>query len=209
MKKIISFLLVAVFSFAMFSACTPSEVTDENVSDLFKPSLEAYVYYLGSAFYDVEKDGNGNPITYEDFNVNSVNTYKIDGNIGVNDITDNLRSYVSEDLVWFDSSFIDETDNGTYVGIAAGGSTFFDVNSIRLERKENGKYYIAVDEFIEGIDDLDYFRTNIFMTSLRNGFLYIEEVSYETSVAPVNDADQRHYITQFGKFSSVDVNDNH
>ena len=46
------------------------------------------------------------------------------------------------------------------------------------------------------------------MTSLKNGFLYIEEVSDEAG-EPVNDADQRHYITQFGKFSSVDVNDNH
>ena len=48
MKKAISFALSLLFILTLFAGCGKNEVTAENVSDIFLPTLKCYAYYDGS-----------------------------------------------------------------------------------------------------------------------------------------------------------------
>ena len=212
MKKIISFLLVAVFSFAMFSACTPSEVTDENVSDLFKPSLEAYVCYNGSGVLEFEKGEDGNAIEYDNFIAGDGirNLFKVVEDITVQEVKNRLDLYVYDTELGFDEDLYLEQDGDLYLAFAAYGTsvTQYDLNSIDLYKTEEDRYYVTVDTYgiypvtDENHDegDIVYIESKVFITTLNNGILYIEGVDEGIKKEKINDENKRFYIDDTNKF---------
>ena len=217
MKKIISFLLVAVFSFALFSACGEqkvTKVTDENVAELFRPSLEAWQLFAGSAFYDIEKDENGDPVVYmysdDTFTGES---YKIITDITPEEIYAKKLEYCNTgtDEERAKSSFLScfyEKDGELYVkGAFSGMAPIYDLNSIELYNTEDDKYYILVDSYSNGINS-GYSSSNIFVTTLKeNGILFIEDALFtgdgviEKDESEINEPDKRDYLGMFDKFS--------
>ncbi len=217
MKKIISFLLIAVFSCAMFSACGEqkvTEVTDENVAELFRPSFEAWQLFAGSAFYDIEKDENGDPVVYmysdDTFTGES---YKIITDITPEEIYAKKLEYCNTgtDEERAKSSFLScfyEKDGELYVkGAFSGMAPIYDLNSIELYNTEDDKYYILVDSYSNGINS-GYSSSNIFVTTLKeNGILFIEDALFtgdgviEKDESEINEPDKRDYLGMFDKFS--------
>ena len=216
MKKIISFLFIVIFLFTL-TACGEqkvTEVTDENVAELFRPSLEAWQLFAGSAFYDIEKDENGDPVvyTYSD-DTFAGESYKIITDITPEEIYSKKLEYCNTgtDEERAKSSFLScfyEKDGELYVkGAFSGMASIYDLNSIELYNTEDDKYYILVDSYSNGIDS-GYSSSNIFVTTLKeNSILFIEDVLFtgdgviEKDESEINEPDKRDYLGMFDKFS--------
>ena len=65
MKKRTLSVISLLFALILLAGCGKSKVTEENVKELFTPTLEADAYMYGSAFYSVEKDEKGYPKLYK------------------------------------------------------------------------------------------------------------------------------------------------
>ena len=81
-----------LFVLVLLAGCRKSvKVTEENVKELFTPTLEADAYMYGSAFYSVEKDEKGYPKLYkvtDDFS-----GYKITEKTTVDEIFEKAAKY--------------------------------------------------------------------------------------------------------------------
>lgn len=236
MKKVLALFLVAVMALGIFAGCGNIEnnppknedidaentgndvtVTEQNVSELFKPSLEAYVFLSGSAFYDVEKDADGKIVDYIGTDIEKLfdcpltACFKITGGLTAEEIKSKVASYTYEPLYpeHLDRYFA-EKDGSLYVGVGdfKYGNTLFDENSIRLLKSEGGKYYITVDKYYayqNGKDDYTVVGgTNpwVFTTAYKDGKLYIESVDENGDAKePENGEEARNYIYDVFKFS--------
>lgn len=229
MKKTIALLIAIILSFSLLMACNKEEqnipkeneeklsVTEENVAELFKPSLEAYLYLSGSTFYELERDENGNIISYLDSNIKDhfkypiSDCFKIASDITVEEIKNKVYTYTYKPLYpeHLDRYFVEENGD-LYVGIGDFniGEDLFDLNSIELYKNEGDKYYITVDvyfKYTEGKDEYSFVGGNfpwVFTTTLKNGILYIEDVNeHGDEKEPTNNEDERSYIYDVFKFS--------
>lgn len=150
------------------------EVTQENVSEVFMPSLECYVCYLGSYLYEVEKDEDGELVSY------GMSWHKV---LGYNDF-ESLRADMSK---YLSDSVIDEVVSiGAYRELDGylfiqdpqrGGNGPFDITSIKLLDSGGDTYTISVDQgWFQGGDAILYIDRIIFTTTLKDGVLFIESV---------------------------------
>ena len=115
-------------------------------------------YFAGSAFYDIEKDENGDPVVYmysdDTFTGES---YKIITDITPEEIYAKKLEYCNTgtDEERAKSSFLScfyEKDGELYVkGAFSGMAPIYDLNSIELYNTEDDKYYILVDSYSNGI----------------------------------------------------------
>ena len=231
MKRTFSVILAIILTLSLFTGCNNTgkdpvtEVTDENVKELFIPSLEAYVLYMGSAFYDVDRDGNGKAINYylsEKFDVDVAESYKIVSDITVEEIENKMKTYMDTTKVSdigirlseFGKEWFAEVDNELYVGLACCGMavSYYDENSIELYKKEDNKYYISVDEY--GIypitdenhneGDFVYSRSVIFTTTLKDGVLYINDIDRDGIIKEnTNSETDRRLVTDIAKMPEV------
>ena len=178
-KRYLSVILALLFVLVLFAGCGKSEVTEANVKELFMPTIECYEYYNGSAVYELERDENGQLISYGETE-GHMPLYKVVGFDSYDQILAEYRKYISEELK--PASFPDErtfrkTKDGLLVARNDGGLIPFDPESIKLEKEENGKYYISVDEYHVGGKDFDiYGDTLTFITTYNDGILHCEKI---------------------------------
>ncbi len=217
MKKIISFLFIVIFLFTL-TACGEqkvTEVTDENVAELFKPSLEAYVCYNGSGVLEFEKGEDGNAVEY-DYEDGAGIAFKVTENLTVQEVEDRLHSYVYDPELGFFESFYFEKDGDLYLGLAAYGTglTNYDLNSIELYGTEDGKYYITVDTYGDypvtdenhEMGDIVYIQSEVFITTLNDGILYIEGLDEPIEKEDYNAENERFYMNDVAKFYTNNLN---
>ena len=178
-KRYLSVILALLFVLVLFAGCGKSEVTEANVKELFMPTVECYWYYDGSALYELERDENGQLISYGETE-GYMPLYKVVGFDSYEQIVAEYRKYISDDIdsVNFPmKNSFRETDSGLLVARYDGGSISFDPESIKLEKEENGKYYISVDEYHVGGKDYDvYGDTLTFITTYNDGILHCEKI---------------------------------
>lgn len=180
MKKKSSFLSTMLVLLVLIILCktageTKVKVTKENVTELFNPSLECYVYYMGSYFYDVEKFSDGNPRTYG-IN-NGYYRYKVVEYQNADEIRNKIKTYLSDDVINFDESFFNKENDDLYISVDASGTGSYDMNSIELINTEENRYYISVDYYGNNTPEKKYTCTKVFITELKDGVLFIEELS--------------------------------
>lgn len=150
-------------------------VTQENVSEVFLPSLQCYVYYMGSYVYDIERDDILRPEEYAN------DWYKVEDYGDFESVRAELQIFLSDDI-------IDEIKmNGVYrelfgmLFINVLGSNdrdAYDVTSFELIESEGDRYVIAVDHGTkeEIGDDICSIDRLIFTTTLKDGALHIDSV---------------------------------
>ena len=177
-KRYLSVILALFFVLVLFAGCGKSEVTEANVKELFMPTVECFEYYNGSALYELERDENGQLISYGETE-GHMPLYKVVGFDSYDQILAEYRKYISEELK--PASFPDErtfrkTKDGLLVARNDGGLIPFDPESIKLEKEENGKYYISVDEYEpSNTDNFDYVDTLLVTATYKDGILYCEK----------------------------------
>ena len=151
------------------------------------PSLEAYVYYMGSAFYTVEKDENGEPKEYHverESDGFTVTQYKVMEYNDFEPIIEQMRKYMSEDVCQDELSGIYELRDGELyiedISIILGNRYSYDVTSIELLESNGDNYKIGVDtcysEFNTDTDSttiIDIYKSS-FNATLKDGTLVIE-----------------------------------
>ena len=142
------------------------------------PTIECYEYYNGSAVYELERDENGQLISYGETE-GYMPLYKVVGFDSYEQIVAEYRKYISDDIdsVNFPmKNSFRETDSGLLVARYDGGSISFDPESIKLEKEENGKYYISVDEYESAdADNFSYVDSRLFTATYKDGILYCEK----------------------------------
>ena len=177
-KKSVSVVLTLLFVLVLFAGCGKSEVTEANVKELFMPTVECFEYYNGSALYELERDENGQLISYGETE-GYMPIYKVVGFDSYDQIVAEYRKYISDDIdsVNFPmKNSFRESDSGLLVARYDGGSISFDPESIKLEKEENGKYYISVDEYEpSNTDNFDYVDTLLVTATYKDGILYCEK----------------------------------
>ena len=210
MKKVVSLALSLLFILTLFAGCGDKIVlTEDNVKELFTPTLEAELYRYGSAFYSVEKNEKGQPISYSDIDGTGTLYCKINEKMTVENLLEKVSKYVTpypiikQAVVEINGSlYIDDEPRG-YEGI-------YDFNSIKLEKTDGDTYYISVDEYAYPDTDADpsatpgvpNFRSkNIFTVKSVDGILQIQEKQqvYD-NVSPVNNLDDGEFIGALDKF---------
>ena len=214
MKRTFSIILAIILTLSLFTGCNNTgkdpvtEVTDENVKELFLPSLEVYVLYKGSAFYEVEKNENGTVKTFG-VNDNGDTIYKVIGYDDPDKIESDYRQYVSEEAeknyigpFSAKDSFIKDGED-LYVTDGACGSSGYDKNSIKLEKYEDGKYYISVDEYAYDGYEPRCSSHMLFTVLIKNGTLYIEEAEkFLKKDFEAPSLEETDLISTFDKFSN-------
>ena len=177
-KRYLSVILALLFVLVLFAGCGKSEVTEANVKELFMPTVECFEYYNGSALYELERDENGQLISYGETE-GYMPIYKVVGFDSYDQIVAEYRKYISDDIdsVNFPmKNSFRETDSGLLVARYDGGSISFDPESIKLEKEENGKYYISVDEYESAdADNFSYVDSRLFTATYKDGILYCEK----------------------------------
>ena len=178
-KQSLSVISALLFVFVLLVGCGGGKVPESNVKELFMPTVECFEYYNGSAVYELERDENGQLISYGETE-DHMPLYKVVGFDSYDQIVAEYRKYISDDIdsVNFPmKNSFRETDNGLLVTRYDGGSVSFDPESIKLEKEENGKYYISVDEYHVGGKDFDiYGDTLTFITTYNDGILHCEKI---------------------------------
>lgn len=178
MKRKLSGIISLFLMLVILSGCNSSKVTADNVSELFLPTLKCYAYYDGSGLYTIEKNEDGTPKSYgEDENGNSL--FKVVGFDSYEQLVSEYGKYISKDFVNAsapnETSF-KKTDDGLLVAKYDGGSVSYDPKSVKLEKEENGKYYISVDSYSPAEDKKDvYTSTETFTATYKDGILCIEK----------------------------------
>ena len=178
MKRKLSGIISLFLMLVILSGCNSSKVTADNVSELFLPTLKCYAYYDGSGLYTIEKNEDGTPKSYgEDENGNSL--FKVVGFDSYEQLVSEYGKYISKDFVNAtapnEASF-KKTDDGLLVAKYDGGSVSYDPKSVKLEKEENGKYYISVDSYSPAEDKKDvYTSTETFTATYKDGILCIEK----------------------------------
>lgn len=179
MKKALSLALSLLFILTLVAGCgsKTNNVTAENVKDLFLPTLKCYAYYDGSGLYTVEKNTDGTLKQYgEDEAGNPF--FKVVGFDSYEKLVAEYEKYVSKDLkninAPIEKSF-KKTDDGLLVARYDGGAVGYNPDSIKLEKEENGKYYISTDKYGISNDGNDnYVGTEVFTATYQDGILCIE-----------------------------------
>ena len=149
------------------------EVTQENVTEAFLPSLECYVYYLGSYLYDIEYGEDGRPLYYDDMYMHVLDYNDFES------LRADMSKYVSDDLIYTDG--VKEVDGKLFVQYPQRGTNWvFDITSIELLESDGDNYKIGVDyaysEFNTDIDSdtiIDIYKSS-FNATLKDGVLVIE-----------------------------------
>lgn len=199
MKKISALILALLLSLSLFAGCKKTEVTEENVAELFMPSLECYFYFEGTALAELERDGNGNLVYYQD--EGEMEQCRVVNYDNAEDLFSDMEKYMTEKVrktVAFDRMF--ESDGrDLYITLFGAGGNSCDLNSIKLLKYEDGKYYITVDIINSG----DCIYPTLFVTALKDGILRIEEVEPQIEASVMYDGDEdgadRNFISSFGK----------
>ena len=215
MKKTFSIILAIILTLSLFTGCnntdkdSVTEVTDENVKELFLPSLEVFVGFAGSGLYEVERNEDGTVKTFG-VNDNGDTIYKVIGYDDPDKIESDYRQYVSEEAeknyigpFSAKDSFIKDGED-LYVTDGACGAFGYDKNSIKLKKYENGKYYISVDWYASDSYEPRYAGHQWFTVSIKNGNLYIEDMEYvalsdDDQIPPLEEID---WVSTFGKFNN-------
>lgn len=217
MKKFICIVLTFIIIIGSFSACNYSdEISNTNIKEKFLPTLKASCYELGSAFYEIELDSHGDPVQYNIDGYDAI-FFKITTEISPNQIIENIKKYVdiTSELEYKLRILIIEFESSTYVDALSsygGYESIFDINSINLQKTENGKYYVSVDEYAypdsAGSEEfLDYnmsepiyHQTVIYTTVLEDGILKIVDAQSEKS-NPKNDIKDYDFIGSFDRLA--------
>ncbi len=214
MKKVISVALSLLFILTLFAGCGKEvKVTEENVKELFIPTLEAGFYIYGSAFYNVEKNEKGQPVTYSDIDGTENSYCKIKEKTTIDELIKQIKKY---DTSFYDGSMkesVIEKDGSLYVsplGLFGGYEPIYDLNSIKLEKTEGDIYYITVDEYAypdteadpSAIPGVPNFVSKItYKVKSVDGILQTQDAEYwlkESS--PVNKVDDCEFIGMYDKF---------
>ena len=113
-------------------------------------------------------------------------------------------------------SFYFEKDGDLYLGLAAYGTglTDYDLNSIELYGTEDGKYYITVDTYGDypvtdenhEMGDTVYIQSEVFITTLNDGILYIEGLDEPIEKEDYNAENERFYMNDVAKFYTNNLN---
>ena len=170
------------------------KVTQENVAELFLPSLECYVSYMGSAFYTVERDENGILKKYDikdPYDGFDIQAYKVIEYDNFEPIKEQMRKYLSERVylsLLFERGVYIEQDGDLFIeDTNINVDEYYDITSIKLLESDGDKYKISVYEGFTGAgDEIRYVYENVFTTVLKDGALVIESI--ETNNA--NDFDK-------------------
>ena len=213
MKKSLSLALSLLFIFTLLAGCRKSvKVTEENVKELFTPTLEADAYMYGSAFYSVEKDETS-PKLYkvtDDFS-----GYKITEKTTVDEIFEKVAKYEkrNSELTESEKTAFLEKDGTLYVdiiGVYGGLEAIYDLNSIRLEKIDGDNYYISVDVYAypdsEGSinfvksDTPDFYAKETYTVKDVDGVLQIQDSELDNDASPINDPTNCKFIGGFDKF---------
>lgn len=202
MKKISVLILALLLSLSLFAGCKTTEVTEENVAELFKPSLECYLYFEGTALAELERDDNGNLVYYQD--EGEMEQCRVVNYDDAEDLFSDMEKYMTEKIrktVAYDRMFKSDGSD-LYVTLFGAGGFSYDLNSIKLLKYEDGKYYITVDALSSG----DSLYPELFVTTLKDGILRIEEVEPQSESSFMYDADKdgadRNFISNFDKIYS-------
>ena len=214
MKKSLSLALSLLFIFTLLAGCRKSvKVTEENVKELFTPTLEADAYMYGSAFYSVEKDEKGYPELYkvtDDFS-----GYKITEKTTVDEIFEKVAKYEKRNsgLTESEKEAFLEKDGTLYVdiiGVYGGFEAIYDLNSIRLEKTDGDNYYISVDVYAypdlaakinpKKSDTPDFYAKETYTVKEVDGVLQIQDSELDNNAAPINDPINCEFIGGFDKF---------
>lgn len=185
-------------------------VTQENVAELFLPSLEAYIYYMGSGFYTVEKDSNGIARQYSiEFGNIEDNAYKVVEYDEFKPIADQMKKYMSEnvylDIMLFDGNY-KETEDGLFISTTLSNlGDVYDITSIRLiGQNEDGEYLISVDtgyNYDNGISNMDGL---IFETTFEDGVLVINSTKFNEDAQTDTPAESRMWIGKLDKIAGIE-----
>lgn len=186
------------------------KVTQENVAEVFMPSLEAYVYYMGSGFYTVEKDSNGIARQYSiEFGNIEDNAYKVVEYDEFKPIADQMKKYMSEnvylDIMLFDGNY-KETEDGLFISTTLSNlSDVYDITSIMLiGQNEDGEYLISVDtgyNYDNGISNMDGL---IFETTFEDGVLVINSTKFNEDAQTDSPAESRMWIGKLDKIAGIE-----
>lgn len=186
------------------------EVTQENVAELFLPSLEAYVYYMGSGFYTVEKDSNGIATQYSmEFGNIEDNAYKVVEYDEFKPIADQMKKYMSEhvylDLMLFDGNY-KETEDGLFISTTLCNlGDVYDITSIRLiGQNEDGEYLISVDTGYNYDNSISNMDGLIFETTLEDGVLVINSAKFNEDAQTDTPAESRRWIGKLDKITGIE-----
>lgn len=197
------------------------KVNEDNVSELFKTSLEAYVMWDGSAFVEVERDENGYPKDFyglegyenidEIFKYDISGCYKITNGITLEEIKNKVEAHTLKLNMHksFDERFYGVYNGELYIGIGCYGTGIenFDENSIKLYKIDGDKYYITVDVYsvYAGVDIL-YDTSVVFETVFKDGILFIEDVKESGIIKNENELNpesERSYICDVSRFYNI------
>lgn len=194
-----AFLLISIMMFSL-CACDKApqtsetdKVTQENVAEVFMPSLEAYVYYTGSNFYTVEKNEDGSLKSHfvlrnKDENI-EILSYKVVEYNEFAPVKEQMLKYMSEDVfqdLMGDCEYV-ESEGSLYIVSPQRGTPYvYDITSIRLLDSDGDKYTIAVDlgSRADSIGDITEMYKTVFTTELKDGILVIEFVDRGESYTP-------------------------
>lgn len=193
------------------------KVNEDNVSELFKTSLEAYVMWDGSAFVEVERDENGVAVNYLDNDdieglfESPSECFKVVNDITLEELKKKVEAHTSKffrPVVSVDE-FCVEYHGDLYIALAstAYGIDRFDENSIKLYKIDGDKYYITVDVYsvYAGVDIL-YDTSVVFETVFKDGILFIEDVKESGIIKNENELNpesERSYICDVSRFYNI------
>lgn len=213
MKKRFCLIFGLFFILLCFVGCgSTTNVSEENVKELFLSSLKAICYAHGSDFYEIEKDANNNPVKYENIDDNGTIYYKT-SNLTKEQLISEIEKYTtltSEQKEQIENLTV-EKNGDLYIDVLAsygGYESIFDINSISLTKHENDTYYISVDEYAypDAAGDPNmadgnphYVHTVTFQTAEENNILKIEK--FETNKdTQKNSLEKCEFIGSFDKF---------
>lgn len=164
---------------------------------------------------EFEKGEDGNAVEY-DYEDGAGIAFKVTENLTDSEVEDRLHSYVYDPELGFFESFYFEKDGDLYLGLAAYGTglTNYDLNSIELYGTEDGKYYITVDTYGDypvtdenhEMGDIVYIQSEVFITTLNDGILYIEGLDEPIEKEDYNAENERFYMNDVAKFYTNNLN---
>lgn len=166
------------------------KLNENNVRELFEPTLKAVFLGMGSNFYDVEKDENGNGILYDDgYLITTETTYE--------KILEEYRRYSLYGVFAHEWEFTEDGENlfvdnlweyASHVGVC-------DLNSIELYQIYDDKYYVCVDVYTSDGKDLTYNGTTEYTVVFGDGLLRIIDVyHYVFTKNTLPDESEREYL---------------
>lgn len=164
------------------------ELTQENIAEMFLPAFECYISYMGSQFYTVEKDDNGQIKLYTITDDKGVeyDAYKVVEYSEFEPIADKMREYLTQrGLICslLDGGIYEERDGALYIQMPKHDEyrlmrldSVFDINSITLGEEYDDGYKVYINTGNAPQQDIitDYIYEEHYYVKMQDGRLYID-----------------------------------